>query len=75
MTTTLPPLHPQGLPDDKKHKHRPPMWDSNLHGEPGGRFKPKNPSRSTLGGAVAEPVNPDAAWACESAMKKMRDAV
>ena len=75
LTTTLPPLPPQGLPDDKKHKHRPPMWDSNLHGEPGGRFKPKNPSRSTLGGAVAEPVNPDAAWACESAMKKMRDAV
>ena len=24
---------------------------------------------------MAEPVNPDAAWACESAMKKMRDAV
>ena len=50
------------------------MWDSNLHGEPGGRFKPKAASRSAAG-AVHEPVDPDAAWACEDALKKMRNAV
>lgn len=74
LTTTTFPPDPQGLPDDRKHKHRPPMWDSNLHGEPGGRFKPKAASRSAAG-AVHEPVDPDAAWACEDALKKMRNAV
>jgi hypothetical protein len=45
--------YPPGLPPEKV-KYRPPLWESKLHGEPFGRFKPEQAHAVAAAAAAAQ---------------------